>query len=75
MPANSRWDLIRRLRVNIFFRALSKRALPPGSPCRAPIETDALFPELSVICLSETAVSELPSRFPSGARMKRDARV
>ena len=54
-------------------RVRSRGALP-RFPRSAPIEKDVLFSEPSLTCLTEPAVRETPSRFPSGAPMKRDAR-
>jgi hypothetical protein len=45
-------------------RVLSKGAVPPGSPLRAPIERDAPFQEASFTCLSKYPVKEPPSQFP-----------
>ena len=46
------------------FRAPSKGALPPGSPCRAPTEGDTPLLELHFICFSESPVNEPTSRSP-----------
>jgi hypothetical protein len=47
-----------------FYRVLSKGALPPGSPHRAPIERDAPFTEPSFISLSKSPCKAAPSMFP-----------
>jgi len=44
----------------IIFRALSKGVPPPSSPNRAPIETDASFPEPAFNYLSEFLVNGPP---------------
>jgi len=46
------------------FRVPSKGALLPGSPGRAPIARDTLFPGPSFTYLSNALVQEPPSRFP-----------
>jgi hypothetical protein len=38
-------------------------------------KTDASFPEPSFIHISKSLVYELPSRFPGGAPIERDARL
>jgi hypothetical protein len=48
----------------ISFRVRSIGALLPGSPGRAPIARDALFPGLSFTYHSNALVKESPSRFP-----------
>ena len=50
----------------------SKGRFPPGSPHRAPSESDAPLPEPPFIRLSKSLVNEPPSRFPSGATVNRD---
>ena len=63
---------VSRAFLHISFRVPSEGAVPPGSPRRAPIETerdretDAPFPELYFICLSKAPVKRAPSRFPKG---------
>ena len=44
----------------MFFRVPSKGALPPGSPCRVPVERDAPFPESSIIRLPKSPVKRPP---------------
>ena len=49
---------------------------PPGSPNRAPIERDALFPEPSFYYFPQFPVNGPPlPRFPNGAPMERDVRL
>jgi len=48
---------VSRAFLYISFGVPSKGALPPGYPCRAPTEGDTLFPEPSLICLSEFPVN------------------
>jgi len=50
----------------IFFRALSKGALSPGSPRTVPIERDALCQEPSFVHLSNSPVNEPPTGSPAG---------
>ena len=44
---------VSRAFLYISFRVLSKEALLPGWPRIAPVETDPVFPEPPVICLSD----------------------
>ena len=65
-PVGSLWREmpISRAFLYISFRAPSKGALPPGSPCRAPTEGDTPLLELHFICFSESPVNEPTSRSP-----------
>ena len=65
---------ISRTLLSIPFGVLSKGAVPPGPPHRAPSERDVPFLE-SFIRLSKYPVYEPSSRFPSGAPMERDVRL
>jgi len=55
MPANSRWDLIRRLRV--------KGSLPEA-PSTEPLEREMPHPQSPFIHLSKSPADEPSSRFP-----------
>jgi hypothetical protein len=59
--------------LGISFGVPSKGALPPVSSHRVPSKRDAPFLEPSFINLSVSLVNEPHSRFPSGARMEREA--
>jgi hypothetical protein len=58
----------------VAFKVASKGALPPGSACRATIETDVPFPEPSFVRLSKSPVNETSSIFSNGFPMERVAR-
>jgi hypothetical protein len=58
---------VSRAFLHISFRVPSYGALPPGSPCRVPVERDALLPEPSSICLSKSTVKRNPHPgYPTG---------
>jgi len=64
---------ISKVVLSISYGVPSKGTLPLIPPHRAPTQRDALFPEPN-IQFSKSLVNELPYRFPSRTRMKRDAR-
>ena len=65
---------ISKVLLSIFFWVPSKGTFPLYSPHRAPTQRDAPFPEPSFIQFSKSLVNELPYRFPSRTRMKKNAR-
>ena len=51
---------VSRALPNTSSRVTSKGALPPGSPHKGPIDTDAPFPDPSLFCPSKSLVNEPP---------------
>jgi len=52
----SLWSAIKEYSLSTAFHYVPLRALPPGSPHRAPIDRDTPFPEPSFVCLSKSPV-------------------